>query len=201
MNYLAHLHLAAAAGSSLLGNMMADYVRGNPDGLYPPAVVAGIRMHRRIDSITDSHPAVKNAKVLFNDNVRRVAPIALDVVWDHFLARHWSRLEPDIPLRRFVQQAEAVIAPDLPATPEAFRTLNHYLWRERWLERYAERSFLEQVLHGMASRRPRLSALGEIYPDIVRLYPALEQCFWELYPDMLQRARRPGHRDDPAGKF
>ena len=30
MNFLAHLHLAHLADSSLPGNLMADFVRGNP---------------------------------------------------------------------------------------------------------------------------------------------------------------------------
>ncbi|WP_458294318.1 ACP phosphodiesterase, partial [Cronobacter sakazakii] len=42
MNFLAHLHLAHLAQSSLPGNLMADFVRGKPDELYPADVVAGI---------------------------------------------------------------------------------------------------------------------------------------------------------------
>lgn len=33
MNFLAHIHLAQRAQSSLLGNLMADFVRGDPEGL------------------------------------------------------------------------------------------------------------------------------------------------------------------------
>ncbi|HGV2951774.1 ACP phosphodiesterase, partial [Escherichia coli] len=49
MNFLAHLHLAHLAESSLSGNLLADFVRGNPEESFPPDVVAGIHMHRRID--------------------------------------------------------------------------------------------------------------------------------------------------------
>lgn len=65
MNFLAHLHLAQRAQSSLLGNLMADFVRGDPKGLYSSDVVAGIRMHRKVDKFTDQHPIVINAKQLF----------------------------------------------------------------------------------------------------------------------------------------
>ncbi len=192
MNFLAHLHLASLAHSSLQGNLMADFIRGNPDGLFPPDVVAGIRLHRRIDVMTDIHPAVQSAKKLFGADCRRVAPIALDVAWDDFLARHWKRVEPAITLRQFVLRAEEAIMTALPGTPPAFHALNGYLWRERWLERYAERDFLAQVLSGMASRRPKLAALGRIYPEIVQNYHALELLFWQLYPDLIQVAQGGG---------
>ena len=71
MNYLAHLHLAFRAKSSLLGNMMADYVKGTPSNDYSQAVIDGIRMHRRIDVLTDTHPLVKQARQLFPNEYRR----------------------------------------------------------------------------------------------------------------------------------
>lgn len=188
MNFLAHLHLATLADSSLLGNLMADFVRGNPDGQYTPDVVAGIRMHRRIDVITDAHPEVKAARQLFSADYRRVAPIALDVLWDHFLARHWAQIEPQVPLRQFLQRAEDQIRPALAQTPEAFVSLNALLWSERWMERYAEQPFLGRVLSGMAARRPKLSALGGIFPEIGQHYSALEAHFWRLYPQMMRAA-------------
>ena len=56
MNFLAHLHLAHLADSSLSGNLLADFVRGNPAEAYSPEVVDGIFMHRRIDVLTDKLP-------------------------------------------------------------------------------------------------------------------------------------------------
>ncbi|BAE73919.1 conserved hypothetical protein [Sodalis glossinidius str. 'morsitans'] len=190
MNFLAHLHLATLAQSSLLGNLMANFVRGDPDGLYPPAVVAGIRMHRRIDSLTDDHDAVRQIRTLFSPATRRVAPIALDVVWDHFLARHWSQVESQWPLAGFVLRAQLEIAPALPDTPAGFQSLNRYLWRERWLLRYPDMPFLAQVLNGMAQRYLRLSALEAIFSEIQMHYRPLEEAFWHLYPAMIQLARQ-----------
>lgn len=84
MNFLAHLHLAHLADSSLPGNLLADFVRGNPATHYPPDVVEGIYMHRRIDVMTDNLPEVREAREWFRHETRRVAPITLDVMWDHF---------------------------------------------------------------------------------------------------------------------
>ena len=48
-----HLHLAHLADSSLPGNLMADFVRGNPQGDYPAEIIDGIFMHERAGGNTD----------------------------------------------------------------------------------------------------------------------------------------------------
>ncbi|MDX5628056.1 MULTISPECIES: ACP phosphodiesterase [unclassified Brenneria] len=189
MNFLAHLHLATLADSSLLGNLMADFVRGNPQDSYSDDIVAGIRLHRRVDTLTDSLPEVKQARQYFSADYRRVAPITLDVLWDHFLARHWLQLEPLIPLSSFVERAQSQIAPHLAQTPDRFQNLNRYLWPERWLERYAELPFIADVLHRMSIRRPKLAALSGSFGDIEQHYPQFETLFWQFYPRMMKLAQ------------
>lgn len=185
MNFLAHLHLARLANSSLTGNLMADYVRGDPHLQWPADIAAGIALHRRLDALTDALPEVLSAKRLFRPETRRVAPVTLDVVWDHFLSRHWDRIEPEVPLPLFLARAQAQIEPMLPQLPEGFQRLNGYLWRERWMERYAEPDYLQQVLCGMAARRPRLAALADSWQDFSDNYAALETFFWQFYPQLM----------------
>ncbi|ELY4158438.1 ACP phosphodiesterase [Cronobacter turicensis] len=189
MNFLAHLHLAHLAQSSLPGNLMADFVRGKPDGLYPTDVVAGIYMHRRVDVLTDNLPEVREAREWFRPETRRVAPVTLDVMWDHFLSRHWAQISPEIPLEAFLAHAHALILPTLPDAPERFVNLNDYLWRERWMERYREMDYIARVLNGMASRRPKLAALRDSWEDLNTHYVALERQFWRFYPRMMEMAR------------
>ncbi|MEM6160555.1 ACP phosphodiesterase [Erwinia sp. P6884] len=190
MNFLAHLHLASLSESSLLGNLMADFVRGNPRDVWPVAVAEGILLHRRIDVMTDSLPEVRAAKAFFRDETRRVSPITLDVIWDHFLSLHWDKLQPEISLPAFLAHAESVIAPELSSTPVRFQNLNNYLWTDRWMEKYADAFYLQGVLSGMASRRPRLIALADSYHDFIDNYQVLEDFFWQFYPRMVKLAER-----------
>lgn len=190
MNFLAHLHLASLAQSSLLGNLLADFVRGNPDDDFAPDIVAGIYMHRRVDVLTDGLPEVTTAKRWFRPETRRVSPITLDVMWDHFVSRHWSTLNPQIELAEFVAHARANIVPHLPDTPPRFINLNNYLWEERWLERYSDMAFIANVLNGMASRRPKLDALRASWQDLDDHYEPLEQLFWQFYPRMMALAQQ-----------
>ncbi|QCJ69002.1 acyl carrier protein phosphodiesterase [Providencia heimbachae] len=189
MNFLAHLHLAHIANSSLLGNIMADYVRGNPTGHYSPEIVAGIFMHRAVDRTTDSHPLVKQARYLFRPDYRRVAPITLDLIWDHFLSLHWSKIEPSYSLPEFVHFSRHIIEPNLSHTPEKFQELNEYLWPQQWLTRYAEKAYIGKSLNGMARRRPKLSALSGSFDDFLLQYTELEKIFFQFYPLMVDKAR------------
>ncbi|ADU68233.1 ACP phosphodiesterase [Pantoea sp. At-9b] len=189
MNFLAHLHLAQLADSSLLGNLMADFVRGNPHQQWSTPIADGILLHRRLDSLTDNLPEVREARQWFRAETRRVAPITLDVIWDHFLARHWDRFHPAQSLAAFSAAAEREITPQLSGTPAGFVELNAIMWRERWLEHYAEPTRLARVLSGMAQRRPRLAALRDSYQDFVENYAGLEQQFFQLYPRLMELAR------------
>ncbi|MFG6655167.1 ACP phosphodiesterase [Scandinavium sp. M-37] len=189
MNFLAHLHLAHLANSSLSGNLLADFVRGNPEDDYTPEVVSGIHMHRRVDVLTDNLPEVKVAKAWFRPQTRRVAPITLDVMWDHFLSRHWEKLSPEMSLPEFVRYAQAQVTVILPDSPPRFVNLNDYLWSERWLERYREMDFIQNVLNGMANRRPRLDALRDSWQDLDTHYEKLENSFWAFYPRMMAQAK------------
>ena len=189
MNFLAHLHLAHLADSSLSGNLLADFVRGNPETHYSPDVVEGIFMHRRIDVMTDNLPQVREAKEWFRSETRRVAPITLDVMWDHFLSRHWSEISPGLPLTDFVRYARTQVTTILPESPPRFINLNNYIWSEKWLERYRDMDFIQNVLNGMASRRPRLDALRDSWYDLDTHYDALEERFWQFYPQMMEQAR------------
>lgn len=56
--------------------------------------------------MTDNLPEVKAARDWFRPQTRRVAPITLDVMWDHFLSHHWARISPDMPLNEFVRYAQ-----------------------------------------------------------------------------------------------
>jgi hypothetical protein len=53
-----------------------------------------------------------------------------------------------------------------------------------------EMDFIQNVLNGMASRRPRLDALRDSWQDLDTHYDALETQFWQFYPRMMMRRRK-----------
>jgi acyl carrier protein phosphodiesterase len=89
-----------------------------------------------------------------------------------------------------VRYARTQVTTILPESPPRFINLNNYIWSEKWLERYRDMDFIQNVLNGMASRRPRLDALRDSWYDLNTHYDALEERFWQFYPQMMDQARR-----------
>ncbi|PKF61413.1 ACP phosphodiesterase [Psychromonas sp. psych-6C06] len=189
MNYLAHLHIAEHTHTSLLGNFLGDFVKGNPDEKFNHKIVQGIRLHRFVDSYTDQHPLVKTSKLLFEKEIRRFSPIALDMFWDHCLAKHWHRFH-DCSLEVFSQQAQRIVTDEcknsLHALPARFEKTSQLVWQGRWFEHYVDIKNIEFALQRIATRSPRMAPLASIFTTLEVNYQTLTGTFFELYPDVLE---------------
>ncbi len=190
MNYLAHLHIAEQSDSSLLGNLLGDFVKGDPERQYTSDVVNGIRLHRWVDAYTDRHPLMTQSKAYFPDSTRRFSPIALDMLWDHFLAKNWQEFHR-LPLRRFVDLAHNQVQ-NLHSLekelPERYLRVTGSMWQGRWLESYTELENIEYALQRMSLRSVRMKPLADCYQSFVKNYVYFEDVFFQLYPDVLENA-------------
>ena len=103
MNHLAHLYLSGSDPDLMLGNFIADAVKGKQVELYALGVQNGIRLHRAIDTFTDAHPVVRQTKAHLYAGYSKFAGVILDIYFDHFLAIGWANYHPQ-PLADFVDQ-------------------------------------------------------------------------------------------------
>ncbi|WP_137819911.1 ACP phosphodiesterase [Pseudomonas sp. 2FG] len=188
MNYLAHLHLGGSQPAQLLGSLYGDFVKGPLVGHYPADIEAAIRLHRRIDVFTDSHPRVLQAKARFPAERRRTAGILLDLFFDHCLAQHWQDYA-DEPLPCFTSRVYRVLAAE-PALPARLARIAPRMAAQDWLGSYQEFAVLEQVLQGMRRRLSRPQLLDGALDELAALYQPLSEDFRQFYPDVQAFARR-----------
>ena len=85
MNYLGHLVLSGQDDEVLLGNFMADAVKGSSYKMYSTGVQKGILLHRKIDDFTDKHQSYLEGKRRFYDVYPKMGGVILDIVYDHLL--------------------------------------------------------------------------------------------------------------------
>ena len=101
MNFLAHCALAqdasdcwtgghAMRGGLLAGAILADFGKGRIDTRLPLELQAGIRLHRRIDAFTNQHELIRSTCAAFPADLRRYAPIFIDILGDYYLSQMWD---------------------------------------------------------------------------------------------------------------
>lgn|GEM_PF-3356984 len=129
MNLLAHAVFLPHGDPLRMSSAVAgDRIRGpldSSENAYLHASVReGVRLHRALDTLSDSHPALMEAKALFPENNRRFAGVAIDLLGDWVLWRHWKEFRPEQPWD-FVKQCERNLAASraqLPGTASEWAT-------------------------------------------------------------------------------
>lgn len=183
MNYLAHLHLGGDAPAQLLGSLYGDFVKGPLDGRWPADIEAAIRLHRRIDAFTDSHPLQARARARFPAERRRMAGMLLDLFFDHCLARDWANYAVQ-PLEHFTGRVYRVLAAE-PELPGRLALMAPRMAAQDWLGSYREFMVLEQVIAGMQRRLSKPQLLDGSLIELERLYEPLSEDFRAFYPELM----------------
>ena len=192
MNYLAHAWLARHSDDAILGALLGDFVFGQSNlPAWPPAIRAEIVRHRRIDQYTDAHPAVVEARGLFDGaGLRRYAGILLDVYFDHCLARDWPRWN-ETPLEDFTARVYRVLREHREELPSRLRAIAPRMAEHDWLGSYARRESVDRAVHGIATRLSRNGDKLVACLDVLRVEEAgIDMAFEAFFPDLVERAAR-----------
>ncbi len=157
MNFLAHLFLASPDEDLMIGNFIADSVKGKSYLQFPERISAGILMHRFIDDFTDTHPLVKASNRLLHPYLQRYAPVALDIFYDYFLAKNFQQHHSKS-LAEFAKNTYQILEKRKAILPEKNQTILQYMSQQNWLVGYATIDGIKQSLNGVARR----SSYGQV---------------------------------------
>ncbi len=157
MNFLAHLFLASPDEDLMIGNFIADSVKGKSYLQFPERISAGILMHRFIDDFTDTHPLVKASNRLLHPYLQRYTPVALDIFYDYFLAKNFQQHHSKS-LAEFAKNTYQILEKRKAILPEKNQTILQYMSQQNWLVGYATIDGIKQSLNGVARR----SSYGQV---------------------------------------
>ncbi|MDE5420966.1 ACP phosphodiesterase [Ancylomarina sp. DW003] len=176
MNFLAHLYLSGESEKIMVGNFIADFVKGRKYENYKSEIREGILLHRSIDSYTDTHPIVSQSGKYFREVYRKYSGVITDLVYDHFLAKNWGLYHKQA-LPVFVSRCHEAFVKNYLTLPNQVKLFLPFLISSRRLETYAEIEGLRTALNIMVRRTslPDKTDLGiEI---LLENYEALESEF------------------------
>ena len=190
MNFLGHLALAWPHKELMIGGFLGDFVKGDLnsarlENTYPPAIKAGIQLHRRIDARSDCHASIALLQKELPVNWRRYTGILADLYCDHLISSDKSKLLP-IPISDFAEQSYRTLNTNQQHLNERAQLVFNRMQEGRWLENYVDINFTAQSLVRIGQRLRFDNPLAESAQIISLHSDALNYHCRNLYADMQQ---------------
>ena len=176
MNFLAHLYLSPENTEIMIGNFIADHIRGNKFSHYSEAIQKGIHLHRAIDSFTDAHEIVRTSKRRLHERYGHYDGVIIDIFYDHFLAKNWANYS-QIPFEIFTQSIYTLLHNKKQILPEKTQELLPYMMQQDWLFNYQFIDGIHEVLLGMNRRTKGKSKMNLAVEDLELYYVDFENDF------------------------
>jgi acyl carrier protein phosphodiesterase len=185
MNFLAHLYLSRDDDELMIGNFIADSVKGSAFNNYPERVRKGILLHRAIDSFTDTHPVFLESVNRLRPIYHKYAGVIMDIFYDHFLAKNWSEHASES-LEDFTKRVHRLLLARRMDLPENSRHFLQYMLLNNIPMPYADISGIEKVLYGMSRRTKFNSGMENAGNELKLYYRDFEREFNLFFPDVVR---------------
>ncbi len=183
MNHLAHAFLAPDSPEARVGSILGDFTRGVDLDALPAPVLQGVRHHLAVDVFTDKHPAVLASKRLFSKQRRRFAGVALDILYDHYLLRHWPRFSDD-DCATFIQQVYEDLETHEHVMPGPMVQVTRSMVAYDWFGAYASLDSIGHALDRVAARIRFANRFDGIIEEIFEHEEELEANFLIFFPEL-----------------
>jgi len=197
VNFLTHLFLSNGDPGLLVGNLMGDFVKGRPDGRFPPGIEQGILLHRQIDSFAGQNRHFLRSKRRLDQSFGHYRGVLVDLFYDHFLAAHWEDYA-DVPLSVFISDAWRVLCEHKEFLPDNLKRIMPLIFRE-WLPSYSDVGGIAAVLQRISVRLKRANRLGEGAKALSTNYGELYGDFRKFIPELIHSTAHP--RPEPFDRL
>lgn len=184
MNFLAHLYLSGSNEGLIIGNFIADMVKGKSYLNFPEPIQKGILLHRQIDSFTDNHPVFRNTKRRILKEQGPYSGVVVDMFYDHFLATEWRRFS-DENLNEFVSRNYRLMIKNYRKLPLRAQYILPFMVQQNWLANYANIKPLALIFDRMDKRTDYRSGMKTGVDTLQKYYPEIKNDFLAFMPDII----------------
>ncbi len=187
MNWLAHIFLSEDDIAYQHGNLLADMLKGRSWEGASPQFDAGLSMHRAIDSFTDSHPLVRKS-ISRLGNSGYLKGVAIDVTYDHLLAKHWQCFS-NLSLEQFIKAFHERSSVEMASYPQRARHFISRLIQSGHLMDYQSITVVDKAFRRIEMRlSARVLAkehMLDYLPIVKREISKIEQDFLAFMPELI----------------
>lgn len=183
MNYLAHLYLSGNNHEIMIGNFIADHVKGKQIELFDEEIVKGIKLHRMIDEFTDTHKVVEQSKIRLRSEFGKYSPVIVDVFYDHYLAINWEEYHHE-ELSVYANNFYSLLNDNHHRLPLRTQQMIEYMIPQNWLMNYKTVAGINKTLTGMSKRTKFESRMDEAAIYLDRYYADFDQEFNKYFEEL-----------------
>lgn len=184
MNFLGHIYLTGNDRELLLGNFMADSIKGNNYLEYPQSIQKGVLLHRFIDSYTDDHPSFRDSTSKLHADFGHYSGVLVDIFYDHFLAKNWNDFH-STPLEVFAQEFYTYMDNRYDKMTSAMKYMFPYMRDNNWFMRYTTLQGIEKTLTEMGGRIGREFELEKSVQNLENEYESFQKDFDIFITDII----------------
>lgn len=188
MNFLAHLYLSQDSDQVMVGNFIADFIKGGETDTLQRDVYLGILLHREIDSFTDRHTQVGASKKRLWQRHRHYSPVIVDIFYDHFLAKNWQEYS-DTPLEDFASHAYSTLRRFEHLLPPIAKQVLPRMTTYNWLVNYGSLEGIDRALQGVARRASFTTEMASAIEDLQKDYEGFGDDFRIFFPELASNAK------------
>ena len=187
MNYLAHFYLSNNDKNLIIGNYIADDVKGKAFLNYPEDIQKGILLHRKIDEFTDSHPIVTHSKDIIRDHQKKYTPVVMDVFYDYFLAKNWKK-DSEVNLLDFTTDIYKTLFKNINHLPLTSKARLPFMAKSNWLYNYRKIEGINRALTGLSKRSNYPNNMHQASIILQEKETDLNQDFELFFPEIIKFA-------------
>jgi acyl carrier protein phosphodiesterase len=167
----------------MIGNFIADHIRGNNYKDFSTEIQQGIFLHREIDTFTDAHPIVRKSKRRLHKRYRHYDGVIIDIFYDYFLAKNWSNYSA-IPLDVYTSSVYELFYKKSNKLPVKSQNFITYMIEYNILFNYQFKEGIAKVLNGMNKRTKGKSQMNLAIEDLTLLEKELQEDFILFFEDL-----------------
>ena len=183
MNYLAHSFLAFSDGQ-IVGQFLEDFIRNSERFSFPEEMRNGITLHREVDTFTDSHPALSEAKKVFQPLVRLYSGAFVDVAMDYFLAND-RKIFTSETLKQHSQKVYKALNDNKKWLPEKLKIVSEKMEKDDWLYNYQEDWGIDYSMKNVLNKAKYLEKDIPVFDAFLDNKKILQECYDTFFPELL----------------
>ena len=170
------------------GGLLGDFIKGSVPSAWPDPLQLGVRLHRRIDAFSNAAPEIRRGCNHFPPELRRFAPIFMDIIADHCLALDWAdHLQEALPA--FSSRCYDLAAAEAHRLDSAGRRYLNWLIDRDLMAGYRDYDVMERGLLSVTRRLARQHLDASLLDFVAGELSHLREHFQGYFPLLVAHGR------------